>query len=122
MKIFSIAIGEQYELESERLKRTVSNEIEVFNKSNNKYIQVNQDNRDSFTKALDNIKLTEMIYYLNEFESINIISNQSGIWKIKDKPVGASKEKLIQYFEQNPTEFEFFKEEVIKINQNKIYS
>ena len=43
MKIFSIAIGEQYELESERLKRTVSNEIEVFNKSNNKYIQVNQD-------------------------------------------------------------------------------
>ena len=43
MKIFSVAIGEQYELESERLKRTVSNEIEVFNKSNNKYIQVNED-------------------------------------------------------------------------------
>ena len=43
MKIFSVAIGEQYELESERLKRTVSNEIEVFNKSNDKYIQVNED-------------------------------------------------------------------------------
>ena len=38
MKIFSVAIGEQYELESERLKRTVSNEIEVFTKlSNNNY-------------------------------------------------------------------------------------
>lgn len=43
MKIFSVAIGEQYELESERLKRTVSNEIEVFTKLSNNYIEVNTD-------------------------------------------------------------------------------
>lgn len=63
MKIFSVAIGEQYELESERLKRTVSNEIEVFNKSNDKYIQVNEDplidglwHKCNFANYIDEVK------------------------------------------------------------------
>lgn len=43
MKLFSVAIGEKYELEAERLKRSVSNDIEVFTKSNSKYVQVNED-------------------------------------------------------------------------------
>jgi hypothetical protein len=43
MKLFSVAIGNQYELESERLKRTVSNNIEVFTKANGKYIEISND-------------------------------------------------------------------------------
>jgi hypothetical protein len=43
MKLFSVAIGNQYELESERLKRTVSNNIEVFTKANTKYIEISSD-------------------------------------------------------------------------------
>jgi hypothetical protein len=43
MKLFSVAIGEKYELEAGRLKSSVSNDIEVFTKLNSKYVQVNED-------------------------------------------------------------------------------
>lgn len=42
MKLFSVAIGEQYELEAARLQRTVSN-VEVFTKSSDKYSEANAD-------------------------------------------------------------------------------
>lgn len=42
MKKFSVAIGEQYELEAERLKRSVSN-VEIFTKSSDKYKEVSTD-------------------------------------------------------------------------------
>ena len=43
MKLFSVAIGEQYEKEAVRLQRTVNLPIEVFTKKNDKYIEVNSD-------------------------------------------------------------------------------
>lgn len=43
MKIFSVAIGEQYENEAIRLQRTVNLPIEVFTKSSEKYVEVNTD-------------------------------------------------------------------------------
>jgi hypothetical protein len=43
MKIFSVAIGEQYEKEALRLQRSVKLPIEVFTKSNSKYIKVSED-------------------------------------------------------------------------------
>jgi hypothetical protein len=43
MKIFSVAIGEQYEKEAVRLQRTVKLPIKVFTKSNNKYVEVSTD-------------------------------------------------------------------------------
>ena len=43
MKLFSVAIGEQYEKEAVRLQRTVNLPIEVFTKSSHKYVSVNDD-------------------------------------------------------------------------------
>ena len=43
MKLFSVAIGEQYEKEAVRLQRTVNLPIEVFTKSSEKYVEVNAD-------------------------------------------------------------------------------
>ena len=43
MKLFSVAIGEKYEKEAVRLQRTVNLPIEVFIKSNDKYIEINKD-------------------------------------------------------------------------------
>jgi hypothetical protein len=43
MKLFSVAIGEQYEKEVVRLQRTVKLPIEIFTKSNDKYVEVNED-------------------------------------------------------------------------------
>ena len=43
MKLFSVAIGEKYEKEAERLQRTVKLPIEVFTKSSDKYVEVNTD-------------------------------------------------------------------------------
>lgn len=86
------------------------------------YIQLNEENRTKFKQALENVKMTEMVYYLNEFEELGIVSQMSGIYKIQDKPIGASRGKLIEYFEQNPSDFQAFKEEVIRYNSGKIYS
>jgi hypothetical protein len=43
MKLFSVAIGEQYEKEALRLQRTVKLPIEVFTKSSDKYVEFNPD-------------------------------------------------------------------------------
>jgi len=43
MKLFSVAIGQQYEKEAVRLQRTVKLPIEVFTKSNDKYVEINTD-------------------------------------------------------------------------------
>ena len=43
MKLFSVAIGSQYEKEAVRLQRTVNLPIEVFIKSSDKYIEINKD-------------------------------------------------------------------------------
>ena len=43
MKLFSVAIGEQYEKEAVRLQRAVNLPIEVFTKSSDKYVEVNPD-------------------------------------------------------------------------------
>lgn len=43
MKIFSVAIGEQYEKEALRLQRTVDLPVEVFTKLSKKYVEVNTD-------------------------------------------------------------------------------
>ena len=43
MKLFSVAIGENYEKEAVRLQRTVNLPIEVFTKSSDKYVEVNTD-------------------------------------------------------------------------------
>lgn len=43
MKLFSVAIGEQYEKEALRLQRSVPLDVEVFTKSNNQYKQLHQD-------------------------------------------------------------------------------
>ncbi len=101
--------------DADRYRRSLLKKLDSF-------IQVNSDNRASFVEKIDNMKLTEMIYYINEFEEIGIIKLQSGIYKIQDRPIGADKGKLIQYFESNPTDFQEFKELVINRNQGKIYS
>lgn len=43
MKIFSIAIGEQYEKEATRLQESVKLPIEVFTKADSKYVEVSTD-------------------------------------------------------------------------------
>lgn len=86
------------------------------------YIQANADNRDKFVSAIDNMKMTEMVYYVNEFKELGIVSEQSGIFKIGDRPIGASLGKIIDYFEQNPDVFNIHKEQVIEASTGKIYS
>ena len=43
MKLFSVAISENYEQEAARLQRTVNLPIEIFTKLNDKYVEVNSD-------------------------------------------------------------------------------
>lgn len=101
--------------DAERYRKFLLKKIDSF-------IQVAEENRGAFTAAVDNMKLTEMIYYINEFEEIGIIKQQSGIYKIQDRPIGADRAKIIQYFEQNPSDFQEFKELVIQKHSGKIYS
>ena len=78
--------------------------------------------RTKFSELIENIKLTEMVYYLNEFEEAGFVSYIGGIYKVKNIPIGANREKLVEYFESNPTEFNILKEEIIRINQGSVHS
>ena len=66
--------------------------------------------------------MTEMRYYINEFKEFGIVSEQSGIFKIEDRPIGASIGKVIEFFESNPSIFQAYKEQIIEAATGKIYS
>jgi hypothetical protein len=87
-----------------------------------KFIQRDKNNRVAFVEALDNLKLTEMKYYLNEFENSGHISEMGGIYKLGAKPIGSSINSVISYFENNPSEFQMLKEEIIQNNRNTVLS
>jgi hypothetical protein len=43
MKLFTVAIGTQYEREAQRLQRSLNQEIEIFTTANSQYTQMNSD-------------------------------------------------------------------------------
>jgi hypothetical protein len=65
----------------------------------------NKTNIESFTSALENIKETEYLYYINNLIEIGIIIDYSGIFKLGDRPVGSSKKHVIEFYEKNSDVF-----------------
>lgn len=87
-----------------------------------KFVQRNKENRKAFMDALDNLKLTEMKYYINEFEQEGFVKEMGGMYKVGLKPVGASINSVISYFENNPSDFQAYKTEIIQKNNNTVLS
>ena len=87
-----------------------------------KFVQRNKENRKAFIEALDNLKLTELKYYINEFEQEGFVKEMGGMYKVGLKPVGASINSVISYFENNPSEFQAYKTEIIQKNNNTVLS
>jgi hypothetical protein len=88
MKLFSVAIGNQYELESERLKRTVSNNTEVFTKANIKYIEISSDplinglwHKCNFANYIDKTK--EPIVFMDA-DMFTLTKNPFEIFSVKE--------------------------------------
>lgn len=86
------------------------------------FIKGNKEHRDSFMQMLDNMKLTELKYYINEFMELGLVTYIGGIYKVKEIPIGANKEKLYEYFDNNPQDFNILKEAVIRANEGAVYS
>lgn len=83
-----------------------------------KYIQYSSDNRKKFDDSLDNIKTTEMKFYINELKNIGIITDIGGIYKVGDRPVGATDDHLVLFYEQNNEIYLLHQEEVRKSLSN----
>jgi len=106
MKLFSVAIGEQYEKEVVRLQRTVNLPIEVFTKSSDKYVEVNTDplinglwHKCNFANYID--KADDAVVFMdadmftlteNPFETFSVLEDTDfayvpyeGKWHLPDK-------------------------------------
>lgn len=65
------------------------------------FIQSSNENRKAFVESLDNVKKTEMVFYINELKAIEVITDIGGIYKVGDRPVGATIDHIINWYEQN---------------------
>lgn len=112
------SFGIQYKTaitEPERYKQYLQKQID-------QALQRDAQKRTDFLEALNNIKLTEMKYYIKEFEDLGFITCNSGFYKMEHRPIGASLSSVIQYFENNPSEFNMMKEQVILQHSNTVLS
>jgi hypothetical protein len=66
-----------------------------------KYVQESIPNAEKLLKVLDNMKETEMTFYINELIRLKIIEEFSGVYKIDDRPVGGGIDHVIIWYEQN---------------------
>ena len=103
----------------------ISDEIrykKYLQKSIDKFIQSKKENRAIFSETLLNMKMAEMKYYISEFIIAGFVTDLGGIYKVGPKPVGASINSIISYFENTPSEFQIFKEQIILRNSNTVLS
>ncbi len=87
-----------------------------------KHIQSTPADRVKFVEAIENWKLTEMKYYISEFVLNGNVSELGGIYKVGPKPIGASINSVISYFENQPGEFNILKDEIIQKYSNTVLS
>jgi len=76
-----------------------------------------QKNLERFIAAIENIKHTEMVYYINEFIRFEFIVDFGGIYKVGERPVGPTIESLIDWYSDNPEIFNGHKKQVLETSQ-----
>lgn len=112
----NFGIGYRTEIQDEtRYKEYLQKQID-------KALQRSSENRKAFIEALDNMKLSEMKYYINEFLIEGILNESSNLYKLGNKPIGVNINSVIQYFDNNPSDFQMYKEEIILKNSNTVLS
>jgi hypothetical protein len=84
------------------------------------YIQSGMENALNFKKSLDDIKITEIVYYINEFKEAGIITDIGGIYKVGERPVGSGMQSIIEFFDQNPEVYKAHKNSIISKYQNTV--
>lgn len=87
-----------------------------------KHIQSNPKDRPLFLEMIENWKLTEMKYYISEFIANGNVSDAGGFYKVGPKPIGASLNSVISYFESQPSEFQALKDIIIEKYRNTVLS
>jgi hypothetical protein len=81
-------------LDEKRYKIILKESIDMF-------IQREVKNIKLFTDAINNINETEMKFYIRELINMERIVDIGGIYKIGDRPVGASIDHIINYYDEN---------------------
>lgn len=76
-----------------------------------------QKNLERFITAIENIKQTEMVYYVNEFIRLEFVNDFGGIYRVGDRPVGPTIESLIDWYSENPEIFNGHKKQVLESSQ-----
>lgn len=89
-----------------RYKIELINKLDKFISTENVF-ENGKTNLQVFVECIDDIKNTEMYFYISELIKMDIISDMGGVYKIGIRPVGPNKNSIIDYYESNP---ELFKE------------
>jgi hypothetical protein len=69
------------------------------------FIQKKKANRDKFLELVKDVNRTEIIFYINELKNLGIITDIGGIWKVGDRPIGATVDHIINYFNENQEQY-----------------
>jgi hypothetical protein len=70
-------------------------------KAIDKFIQRSETNIEVFVTAIKEIKITEIKFYINELKNLGRITDIGGIFKVGERPVGATDEHIINFYEGN---------------------
>ena len=65
------------------------------------FIQRSKENRNAFLKAMKDIRTTEMIFYINELKNLEVIVDIGGLYKVGDRPIGATDDHIINFYDEN---------------------
>ena len=105
--------------ESKRYRVFLINQMDKFIQNTKNEVS-GEKNLERFIDALENIKYTEMIFYINELKSLQIIIDFGGVYKVGDRPVGSNVQDIINWYTDHPEVFNGHKKIVIENSQSNI--
>lgn len=106
--------------EEKRYKQDLVKKLDKFIKVDYNGIDQNKSNLSRFIKAVKEIENTELLFYVRELESMDIVKEYSGIFKVGDRPVGPDVQSVINYYKSNTDIFDVHKKMVLEKNANSI--
>lgn len=78
-----------------------------------------KSNIETFVDALDRIKETEFLFYIENLIDIGIIVDYSGVFKVGDRPIGSTKKHIIDFYEANQDVYREHKKVVLESIRNQ---
>lgn len=116
--VFKLGYKEEIQ-DSERYRAELAKKLDGFIQDKNTIVK-GKSNLERFMDAMDNITKTETLYYIAKLEKFEVITKFGGIYKVGERPVGASVEDVIRFYSDYPEIFAEHKKEVNNLLRSEL--